>query len=190
MKGNHIFTVQVPNGPMFPVRGIHQERRCDKSGQCTEAAYATVLGVPLDAIPDLYTGDPENPRSDERWMVMHDYMRIVHGRIIVTCRFKPRSLPLNIPKLEDDLKANISNLPWRTSLHVLGGLRDGVGHSIVGYMGKPVWDPDPKGRGLPLADSFTFLMKIDELKVSKELLDAGMGAVIWNLEDSEHRIGE
>lgn len=185
-----VFTVKPVGGPIFLVKGITQVRTGDGVGQCTEATYATILGAPLSAIPDLFTGDPDNPRSPERWQIMHDYMRVVHGRAIISCQFKPRNLPLDINQLQEDLNVDLGWLPWETSLHGMMGYnpRTGIGHMLVGYMGKPMWDPNPERLGIDSCDGFTFLIK--KKLVPKEVWDAGMGGMIWNHEYPEHRDGK
>tara|TARA_Y100000310_G_scaffold329113_1_gene398382 strand:+ start:4258 stop:4638 length:381 start_codon:yes stop_codon:yes gene_type:complete len=103
----------------------------------------------LDEIPDLYTGDPKTPRSDERWIAMHDYLREVHGvKIchIVIDRWSP-------------FKEKDMYIPWLTEPHTITGHNlDGVPHMVVGFKGEMIWDPNPQRRGLVDMDGIEFLL--------------------------------
>ena len=99
------------------------------SGNCTEAAVATLLGLPLDQVPTFYTGE-----SGSQHLNMERF-------------FNERGYELEV------CSANIS--PECMYL-VSGKSSRGCSHMVVYYDGQLLHDPHPSGEGV-LSVSHAFL---------------------------------
>ena len=66
---------------------VTQDRTEAGSGNCTEATIASILRVPLVSVPDLWTGSFEEPRSDERWLALHAWLK-KQGKKIAYIEYK------------------------------------------------------------------------------------------------------
>lgn len=135
--------------------GVTQSRTGRPAGNCTEASIASILGVPLEAVPDLYDPeeDPESPTwRQARWKVLHDWLLTEHGLKYVQVRLPPaQALPI--------IARGIGEEALRNTYHLLMGKNpDGLGHAVVGLNGEMVWDPNPRRRGIVDADEVVFLL--------------------------------
>lgn len=137
---------------------VTQTRTGRPAGNCTEAAIASILEVPLEAVPDLF--DPEaDPEAegwrDHRWKVVHDWLLAEHGMKYVQIRRPPsEALPI--------IAQGIGEERMRTTHHLLMGKNpDGVGHAVVALAGEVVWDPNPRRRGITDPDEVVFLLPAD-----------------------------
>lgn len=145
---------------------VDQERTGRPQGQCTEACVATLLGVPLEAIPSLWEpGDPEGERDpgDYRWV-----------RLLAT--IKARGLTwvcYDLAEPVDSIRALVRRLPQRRPrelidegrLFMVGGVNpDGVPHYIVALGDFMVHDPNPSRRGLANFDRVVVLVPTEDLE--------------------------
>lgn len=145
------------------IKPVTQVRTGDGAGQCTEATYASILGVELSEIPDLL--GPEGKRTYKQWVTVYDYLMGEFGLKILTV-FIPRTPIEDVEDAFDELRVHndwLHELPWDKP-HVILGLNPGsVGHMCVGVNRRLVWDPNPRRRGLTHIDGFEFLLDTDFL---------------------------
>ena len=154
--------------------GVTQIRMGYGQGQCTEASLASLLELPLDAVPDLWAGPgvppdapPEAHQPMERCEALWRWLREERGVVWCEARF-PMALPLEaiapstvrgvvgsiLPHV-DDLDA-----PW-VEHHILFGPNiSGVGHCVVGRYGRVVWDPNPHRVGIVACEGMIFLVPV------------------------------
>jgi len=142
---------------------VNQIRTGVPMGQCTEACYASILGVPLEEVPDLFTGDLANPRSEERWLVLHRYLKDTRGLKIFHYSFERTS-----EYAEEIRYLQAPDYAFHT---ICGWNPEGVKHMVVGYNGEMVWDPNPKRLGLVEADGCEFLLNREEAGVWFDVTD-------------------
>jgi hypothetical protein len=122
-------------------------------GNCVRAAWASLLCVPLDSIPDFDPGHLEgkNQLEEERkWMRGLGYDLIV---VPAKRADPPTSIPDHV-------------------FHLMSGLSErGYGHRVVGRGGKLVWDPHPSHTGLVELWSYTFLVpSINPIEDGQEII--------------------
>jgi hypothetical protein len=141
---------------------VDQVRVGVPAGQCTEAALASVLEIPLDAVPDLWGGQgADEPRPVRRWVQFLGLV-LAHGLQYVQYNTDPT------PTAEVDLDA--LGLPREArfcarGFHLLAGENpDGLGHMCVGHNGKLVHDPNPSRRGLVTVDAIVVLIPLDMIE--------------------------
>ena len=170
------------------LKRVRQLRSGPCDGQCTEASYASILGVELSEVPDLYTGDPSNPRCAKRWRTLRRYISDSHESVIMTCHFKARTLPLEASSLprhvEDYLRGTLS---WSAKYHTMMGMTTGgVPHMVVGYRGHQVWNPSTKPSSM-LINVFGFELILNRNEVTNEVweecIDTDGGIILLSGEE-------
>ncbi len=97
---------------------VHQTRFGDKRGNCMQAATASFLDLPLDAVPDF----GQHGGWDAMWSFFKDY-----GYQLVTC------------------EADVVPVGYYFEVGVSTQLHE---HIVICQMGRLVHDPNPHGRGL------------------------------------------
>jgi hypothetical protein len=138
---------------MIPVT---QTRNGCPSGNCTEASIASLLGIGLDEVPDLY--DPAAP--PDRWTTFPALCDWLRARGLMWVRVM--SPPVGEPG--PALWWAPEWLPaWVISeYHLIGGESvRGIGHMVVGRHGEIVWDPHPARAGLSTIEDMTFLVPLE-----------------------------
>jgi hypothetical protein len=107
------------------VKPVFQDKFGEKDGNCLEAAIASVLEIPLSAIP--FFGNDDNR---DWWNHQSDFLA-KYG--LVAFDVDPSGFG------KEDKQ--------RLGYHLINGKSPRIGalHSIVGYRGKPVHDPLPGG---------------------------------------------
>jgi hypothetical protein len=118
------------------MRGVTQTHEGWPHGNCVQASYATLLGVPLNAIPPLDPGTceifgEEQGNRERAWLasIGYDLMEL--------------QAPLGgaLPQ------ALLDCMPEEP--HLMSGMsKRGFGHRCVGVAGRLVWDPHPSRDGL------------------------------------------
>jgi hypothetical protein len=107
------------------------QTRVGYGGNCAQAAVASILDLPLDAVPDL--------SGDGWWRVLQT---VLNARGLVAVEYRP---PVPIVASGDGMLALLSGLSPR-------GLR----HMVVGRLAWSGWeiahDPHPDGGGLDRID--------------------------------------
>lgn len=116
------------------------------NGECVRASYATILGIPIDAIPRLDPGaamlaGEEQADRERRWLA---------------------SIGLSLEEVSTSPDRSLSptllgQVP--PVLHLMSGISPrGYGHRCVGFAGKLVHDPHPSQDGLLSVYSIGFLV--------------------------------
>tara|TARA_R110000751_G_scaffold170676_1_gene277287 strand:- start:4203 stop:4688 length:486 start_codon:yes stop_codon:yes gene_type:complete len=138
---------------------VTQDRTEAGSGNCTEATIASILRVPLVSVPDLWTGSFEEPRSDERWLALHAWLK-KQGKKIAYIEYKNTYPRLIYPEVYGELQDVVRvDRP-----HGVAGISpNGVPHYCVGLNGKVVWDPNPSRKGLAQYNGLLFIIDNDKL---------------------------
>lgn len=143
------------------VHGTHlqpvtQTRVGAPQGNCTEAAIASILGVHLTAVPDLYDHVTKpttfGPWREARFAELHRWLLDEFG--LKWCQVLG-----DWSVAEDVLEARFGRREIRDTHYLMMGRNpDGVGHATVGRNGTMVWDPNPARRGLIDNDENVFLL--------------------------------
>jgi hypothetical protein len=134
---------------------VTQTRFGFPSGNCTEAALASVLGVPLEAVPSLWCGrldvaTPEEAQPADRYAALMAWLRREHG-VRWEVWTLPAPVPLPVPRSAYDAGEGLGR--WWDAPHFLSGPNpDGVRHMTVGLRGVVEWDPNPRRRGILSAE--------------------------------------
>lgn len=116
------------------------------NGECVRAAYATILGLPIDAVPRLDPGiaavaGQEQGNRERMWLS-------TLGLELIEIACDPRySLP-------DEFLDSLPEVP-----HLMSGISPrGFGHRVVAVGGQIVHDPHPSQDGLVTIYSVGFLV--------------------------------
>lgn len=140
-------------------------------GQCTEAAIASILGVPLEAVPDLWAG-PDVPddapahvhQPIERLLAMWAWLKSDHDVMLCGVRLSVR-MPVEVAwerSIYTMARAgfHVDSLDW-SAYHLASGPNpDGHGHYVVCNLGRVVHDPNPKQRGIINAEHIQWLVPL------------------------------
>lgn len=111
-----------------------QQREGYPYGDCVRASYATLLDLPLAAIPRF---DPAVLRPGES-------QRARERRWLATLGLELVELSTAPDALSQDVLGLMPPVP-----HLISGLSPrGFGHRCVGYGGRIAWDPHPSRAGL------------------------------------------
>jgi len=129
------------------LHGVTQTRLGAPDGNCLEAAIATLLQIPIDAVPDLRAVNghlPEAARWElarrrrpvlQRWLASHG-LRLVGGS-----GFPP---------------------PEHAGWYIASGPGPrGLRHAVVYSQGQLAWDPHPDRTGLYYADGWTAIERLE-----------------------------
>ena len=123
------------------MRLLEQTKFNFPNGDCVRASYASLLGVPLDIIPDFSPGaigeDANQLEVERAWL-----RGLGHDLVVVSAKGD---------------KPNVSP----HVCHLVSGLSPrGFGHRCVGRGGEIVWDPHPSHLGLVETWSYAFLVPL------------------------------
>lgn len=151
------------------MRPVHQVRTGYGRGQCTEAAIASLLGVPLDAVPDLWAG-PHVPADapPEAHQPLHNLIRMWHW-LKQTHGVQLCGVALAEPMpLRDAWERACSVVVWPVEtaewarFHLASGPNpDGVGHYVVCDRGELAHDPNPSRRGIVACRHVQWLVPLE-----------------------------
>lgn len=138
---------------MLPVIPVTQTRVGFPSGNCTEACIASILGLPLEVVPDLYDPNVDHTQDDARhprWLAMHAWLL---GRNL-------KYVQIRLPPERALAYAGEALGPTVRMMHhlLMGYNPDGIGHAVVALGGLMVWDPNPLRRGIVNPDEVCFLL--------------------------------
>lgn len=131
---------------MIPV----QQTVLGEMGNCMAACWASILEVPIDDVPD-YRGIEA---AGGAWLnAINVWLTKHYGVLYYECE----------PWLTDAIMPR--------GFHLVNGDGGGAsaGHACVGFMGRIVFDPHPRGTGLRTLDNYGLLVPLDE-----QLLDTWM----------------
>ena len=161
------------------MRPVYQVRTGEGAGQCTEASYASILEVGLEAIPDLYSKE-DNGKSVKTFKELHRVMREKFGRKIISVHIdKHVRLPLS-----GSLMLLTDYLPWYEDFHtILGWSHRGTPHMFVGKAGTPVHDPNHNlVADITVCEGFEFLLTKEQFMniewVKEEWWEINAGLVV------------
>lgn len=120
-----------------------QSREGYPYGDCVRASYATILDLPLEAVPRFdpaVLGGEEQRDRERRWLASI-------GLTLVEISSDPEALP----------SAVLGLIP--PGLHLISGISPRkLGHRCVGMNGRVVWDPHPSRAGLEKVYSIGLLV--------------------------------
>lgn len=151
---------------------VDQIRTGRGRGQCTEASIASVLEVPLEAVPDLWAGPevPEDaPDEDHQPMELRErlwaWMLKEFGVVEIGVHFTdyPRN-PLSawaaaVQFFQDHFGIDLTKPEHEYQL-LIGPNPDGHSHQVVGHRGIVVHDPNPSRRGITECTHVAWLLPI------------------------------
>ena len=131
------------------MRGVTQDVTGFPHGSCVRAAYATILGVPLEAIPPL---DPDTAmRNGQRQGDREREWLASTGFDLIEIKTDP----------DDELAPEVLDCIPEDMEHLMSGISPrGYGHRCVGIGGKLVWDPHPSREGLLTVYSIGMLVPL------------------------------
>jgi hypothetical protein len=119
------------------MRGVTQDVTGFPHGSCVRAAYATILGVPLEAIPPL---DPDTAMRNGQRQGDREraWLASIGFNLIEIAAHPDNELA---PEVLDCIPENMT--------HLMSGISPrGFGHRCVGIGGRLAWDPHPSREGL------------------------------------------
>lgn len=118
------------------IQGVTQRVTGFPFGECVRASYATLLGIPIDAVPPLDPGTSarmgqEQGNREREWLAS-----IGLGLVEISVN-PPDELP-------EEVLACVPEVP-----HLMSGISPrGFGHRCVGIGGRLAFDPHPSRAGL------------------------------------------
>lgn len=122
----------------YHVPGYLIQSRTGKGGNCVATCYASLLGVPVEAIPELY-GTPNQTEAEAAFLRSHGLGLV---RIQLARGQEP---PFMSPG----------------TYHLIGGMGPrGYPHRVIGRDGQVLHDPHPEGTGLVSQEAWIFLVPI------------------------------
>lgn len=124
---------------MIPVRQTVMGER----GNCMAACWASILEVTIETVPDYQ----EVAAAGGSWLnTVNTWLSKHHGVIYV--ELQDWLTPVVIPD----------------GFHLINGDGGGAtaGHSCVGFCGRLVWDPHPRGTGLRSIDNYGVLVPLND----------------------------
>lgn len=106
------------------------------NGECVRAAYASLLGLPIDSVPKLDPGSLKESQTDteRRWL---------------------RSRGLDLVIVPPGAAVVPTDLPHLMSVSTTRGPN---GHRVVGRGGKVYWDPHPGGSVVTKVRAYYFIV--------------------------------
>lgn len=139
------------------MKPVDQIRTGFGRGQCTEASIASLLGVPLDEVPDLWSGAPDSETNVEVHQPQANRMRMWwwlqerHGVMLIAARLPEPTTVLDAWLRGVTFLVEDAGFPREAlSPHHLavGPNPDGMSHCVVALDGVVVHDPNPQRRGI------------------------------------------
>ena len=122
---------------MKPVMQVHGAELDGVPGDCHRAAIASLLELPLEAVPHFLHDDCPGDVFDQR------VNRFLKGRGYGRCCF---NLPMPDGAVAMETALDMMRLATDSVYYILGGLSSrGVPHSVVCCGGEAVHDPYPGG---------------------------------------------
>ncbi len=126
-----------------------QQTRLGKEGNCFAACLASILELPLEAIPDL---------MDSRcntWLEKYNDWLLDSFRLYLWNLAPASDLPSGVVCMA-------THMCQQPAFHLIGGKSErGRMHSVVGFQGKLVFDPHPDNVGLARIVDYGFFMSLD-----------------------------
>lgn len=145
------------------MKPVTQTRTGIPTGNCTEACIASIMEVDLGEVPSLWDPETGDHHTASQWSQVYAWLRS-RGRMMVYGDFDPVGLPAPFAAVYPWAAHHwIAHLGWG-GFHLLAGPNpDGVPHWVVGHGGRLVWDPNPRSRGIVMADGLALLAPLDWL---------------------------
>lgn len=121
------------------MKKVFQTREGFPDGNCTEACVASVLELPLNAVPTIKA-------RDDTWIDELNQFLLTHGLYAICLKVDGVFCPSG----------------W----HFIGGKspRGDFGHYVVGYNGKMIHDPHPSGKGLRSEEDYLVFIAVNPAK--------------------------
>lgn len=151
------------------MKPVDQIRTGRGRGQCAEATFASLLGVRLDDVPDLWAGPgvPEDapplvhhpPELREK---LYAWLKEQHQRMCVVMPCEGWLIPdAYAAAVERMWRPNDDPPPkWMRYHRAIGPNPDGVLHAVVCHAGVVVHDPNPTRRGITHAIRLDWLVPL------------------------------
>lgn len=150
---------------MIPVT---QSRTGFGRGNCTEASIATLLGVRLEDVPDLWSGAADGASAEEHQPLdnrirLWTWLKSNHG--LQLCGVK-LAKPVRDIFEAWHCACGILPLPVETAewarFHIaVGHNPNGVSHQVCAERGRLVWDPNPSRAGIVNCQWIEWLVPLD-----------------------------
>lgn len=122
--------------PRFKTQTILHDDELGRSGNCTQAAIATLLDLPLESVPD-FNNETEGPR--EFWELVEAFFNGIGYEFYIG-----------------------SGLHVYDGLYLASGPSPrGVQHMVVYKNGELFWDPHPSGTGIVVVSHTYRLTPLD-----------------------------
>ena len=149
-------------------------------GQCTEASIASLLGIPLADVPDLWAGpDAEEQQPQSNRIRMWEWMKSHHGVMQCAVQF---AKPMPILEAWEFAMTDSAIVEWGKATdgyHLADGDNpDGCAHYVVCRNGAMVHDPNPRRRGIVAAAGLSWLIPLGLVPEDARELPAA----VWTLE--------
>lgn len=144
-------------------------------GQCTEASIASLLEVPLEAVPDIWAGPHvplDAPGSEHQPLAltvkMWEWLKREHGVMLCGIKLRERAPTIREAWLRSDglFPFDWSEAAWSRFHIACGPNPDGVEHCVVCERGELAWDPNPSRRGIVACQFVQWLVPLDLLPAS------------------------
>jgi hypothetical protein len=118
-------------------------------GECVRASYATILDLPIEAVPPF---DPASLGGEDQGDKERAWLSTLGLDLVEISTDFDKTLPETVLGA---LAENFPNVP-----HLMSGISPrGFGHRCVGVGGEVVWDPHPSQDGLVTVYAVGFLVK-------------------------------
>ena len=106
-------------------------------GNCYAACLASILEIPIEAVPNVDDGEDWLEHIDEWLQICHGYTLLSFHAETFYC----------VPAVH----------------HIMIGKSSrGLNHAVVGFQGKIVHDPHPNNKGLITIEGYEFLLPLEK----------------------------
>lgn len=117
------------------------QTRLGEHGNCMPACLASILEVPIEAVPDPWAVEVSGDYWLQAWQ---RYTAVHHGLLYV------------------EPYERLARAVRPIGFHLINGQGPrGHGHSVVGHAGETIWDPHPSRAGLVRVETFGLLVPLD-----------------------------
>ena len=150
------------------MKPVHQTR-LGKNGNCFAACLASIMEVPLEAVPDA---------MDDLDSGGYCWLKTYNAWLAETFSL----YLLNIARVNDlpgGAVCMASHMAEQAAYHLIGGKSErGMMHSVVAFQGNVVHDPNPDSTGLKSVVDYGFFMSLNPARTPSIVSYPAAGAVL------------